>query len=177
MGPLILLFWTSGDVSSGFQNHGGQLYLHLAKVYVLLVPWDSPLVQHLLTCWQLSYSLSHTCKQAYVGSAQANVLPTELYRLGWSQSIGNLYLFQGPQNMSPTGGSRSVVRRYVVDGTATSATRTVSKATSLLTGKTISQSDVILKSAAQTIKKGNTLGPAYNEFGYIEQQLQRVFFS
>ena len=34
MGPLILLFWTSGDVSSGFQSQSGQPYMHLAEVYV-----------------------------------------------------------------------------------------------------------------------------------------------
>ena len=41
MGPLIPLFWTSGDVSSGFQSHSGQPYSHLAEAYVniyILVP-------------------------------------------------------------------------------------------------------------------------------------------
>ena len=38
MGPLILLFWTSGDVSSGFQSQSGQPYLRLAEAYVLYVP-------------------------------------------------------------------------------------------------------------------------------------------
>ena len=49
VGPLILLFWTSGDVSSGFQNQSGQPYLHLVEVYVLHVPEISPLVPHLQT--------------------------------------------------------------------------------------------------------------------------------
>ena len=44
MGPLIPLFWTSGDVSSVFQNHSGQPYSYLAEVYVLHIPLDSPLV-------------------------------------------------------------------------------------------------------------------------------------
>ena len=30
LGPLISLFLTSGDVSSGFQSQSGQPYLHLA---------------------------------------------------------------------------------------------------------------------------------------------------
>ena len=34
MGPLILLFWTFGDVSSQFQSQSGQPYLHLAEMYV-----------------------------------------------------------------------------------------------------------------------------------------------
>ena len=32
--PLILLFWTSGVVSSGFQSQNGQPYSHLAQAYV-----------------------------------------------------------------------------------------------------------------------------------------------
>ena len=38
MGPLIPLFWTSGDVSSGFQSQSGQRYLHLAEAYVFHNP-------------------------------------------------------------------------------------------------------------------------------------------
>ena len=64
MGPLIPLFWTSDDVSSGFQSQSGQPYLHLVEAYVIYVPRDSPLVQHLLTswwpAWQLITSL-HLC--------------------------------------------------------------------------------------------------------------------
>ena len=41
MGPLIPLFWTSGDVSSGFQSQSKQHYSHLVEAYVLHVPWDS----------------------------------------------------------------------------------------------------------------------------------------
>ena len=49
VGPLISLFWTSGDVCSSFLNQSGQPYLCLAEAYVLHVHWDSPLVWHLLT--------------------------------------------------------------------------------------------------------------------------------
>ena len=38
MGPLISLFWTSGDVSYGFQSQNLQLYLCLTEAYVLHVP-------------------------------------------------------------------------------------------------------------------------------------------
>ena len=31
MGSLIPMFWTSGDISSGFQSHNGQPYSHLAE--------------------------------------------------------------------------------------------------------------------------------------------------
>ena len=67
MGPLISLFWTSGDVSYEFKSQNGQPYSHLAEAYMFHVPLDSPLVQHLLTSrwptWQPSHSLPHTCKQ------------------------------------------------------------------------------------------------------------------
>ena len=35
---LIPLFWTSGDVSSGFQSQSGQPYSNLVEGYVLHVP-------------------------------------------------------------------------------------------------------------------------------------------
>ena len=44
-------FWTSSDVSSVFQSQSEQHYSCLAEAYMLHVPWDSPLVQHLLTSW------------------------------------------------------------------------------------------------------------------------------
>ena len=40
MGKLIPLFWTSGDVSSGFQSQSGQPYLHLVGVYNIHHPLD-----------------------------------------------------------------------------------------------------------------------------------------
>ena len=39
VGPLTPLFWTSGDVSSGFQSQSGQPYLHLAEAYLLFHLW------------------------------------------------------------------------------------------------------------------------------------------
>ena len=38
VGPLIPLFWTSSNVSSGSQSQSGQSYSHLVKVYVMCVP-------------------------------------------------------------------------------------------------------------------------------------------
>ena len=38
VGPLIPLFWTCGDVSSGFQSQSGQPYSSLAEAYVLHIP-------------------------------------------------------------------------------------------------------------------------------------------
>ena len=52
MGPLIPLFVTSGDVSSGFQNQSQQPYLHLAEVYVMYVPSIGILVPRLMTVLQ-----------------------------------------------------------------------------------------------------------------------------
>ena len=49
VGPLIPLFWTSGDVCPGFQSQGGsRLHAFLPASYSS----DSPLVWHLLTAWQ-----------------------------------------------------------------------------------------------------------------------------
>ena len=68
VGPLISMFWTSGDVSSGFKARvGSALFALGGGIWVTLhIPWDSPLVLHLLTSWQpawlLSWSLPHTCK-------------------------------------------------------------------------------------------------------------------
>ena len=39
-GPLIPLFWTSGDVSSEYQSQSGQPYLCLVEAYVLHILWD-----------------------------------------------------------------------------------------------------------------------------------------
>ena len=36
--PLIPLFWTCGDVSSGIQSQSGQPYSLLAKAYVIYLP-------------------------------------------------------------------------------------------------------------------------------------------
>ena len=55
VGSLIPLFWTSGDISSGFQSQSEQPYLHLAEAYILHIPWDSPLARHLAG----SHSLVH----------------------------------------------------------------------------------------------------------------------
>ena len=38
------LFWTSGDVSSGFQSQSGQPYSFLMQAYVLCVPRDSSVI-------------------------------------------------------------------------------------------------------------------------------------
>ena len=35
LGPLVPLFWTSGDVCSGYQSQSGQPYSHLAEVYMI----------------------------------------------------------------------------------------------------------------------------------------------
>ena len=71
MGPLIPLFWTSGDVSYGFQNQSGQPYSCSVETYVLCISWDSALVWHLRTSWwppwQLNHSLPHIFEQALVG--------------------------------------------------------------------------------------------------------------
>ena len=93
VGSLIPMFWTSGDVPSGFQSQSGQPLSCLAEAYILHIPWDSPLVQHLLAAepaWQLSCSLRHTCEQALVEVWNRNLLSLPLVHsvtLGRRRSI------------------------------------------------------------------------------------------
>ena len=81
MGPLIPLFWISGDVSSGFQSQTGQPYSHLAEAYVLHVP--CPLgsqhgSQSVLFCEQASVGLEtgiyHADQLSYMYRIKSNLL-------------------------------------------------------------------------------------------------------
>ena len=101
VGTLIPLFWISSDVSSGFQSQSGQPYSCLAEVYVLHIPWDLPLVQHLQTSWQPAWQLSHLFHipaRHFLDSKpraimppltvwDQDALPTELSRLALSSPI------------------------------------------------------------------------------------------
>ena len=51
VGPLITLFWTSGDIYPGFQCQGGSLTCLLCHLHAMDSS-DLPLVWHLLTSWQ-----------------------------------------------------------------------------------------------------------------------------
>ena len=91
MGPLMPLFWTSGDVSSGFQDQSGQPYSHLVEAYVLHVPWDSALVLHLLTSADLYHipAIKHWWGDPI--ARQTNALPIELclqFELCITQCVG-----------------------------------------------------------------------------------------
>ena len=46
LGPLVPLFWISGDVSSGFQSQSGFCLIRIAEANVMYIPWDPPLVLH-----------------------------------------------------------------------------------------------------------------------------------
>ena len=46
MGPLVPLFWISGDVSSGFQSQSGFYLIHIVEENVMYISWDPPLVLH-----------------------------------------------------------------------------------------------------------------------------------
>ena len=70
MGPLLPLFWISGDVSSGLQSQSGWPYLYLAKAYTMYILRDSP-VLHLLISWWPAWwpvTVPHMCVSAEVGS-------------------------------------------------------------------------------------------------------------
>ena len=56
LGPLVPLFWLSGDVSSGFQSQSGFCLIRFfAEVNVMYIPWDPPLVLHLPTSWRPAF--------------------------------------------------------------------------------------------------------------------------
>ena len=74
-------FWTSGDFSSGFQSQSEQPYLHLAEVYMLYIPWDSPLVQHLSTSCQ---SWWPACENALVVLKTGTYHATDKCSTNWS---------------------------------------------------------------------------------------------
>ena len=98
VGPLIPLFWTSSNVSSGSQSQSWQSYSHLVKVYVMCVPW---IHRWCNTCWPLVASMAaelfsstylrtsivgvqdwNLCCRCLTVWDQADVQPIELCRLG-----------------------------------------------------------------------------------------------
>ena len=105
VGPLIHRFWTSGDISSGFQSQSGQPYSHLAEVYMLHIPRDLPANLLAGTADLLAGSISAKpfsstylwadiggapngdllCHRSQCETRQADTLPTALWRLGSDQ--------------------------------------------------------------------------------------------
>ena len=57
LGPLVSLFWISGDVSSGCQSQSGFCLIHIVEANVMYIHQDPPLVLHVLTSWQLAAHL------------------------------------------------------------------------------------------------------------------------
>ena len=67
LGPLVHLFWISGDVSSGFQSQSGFcLTGFYAEANVMYIPWDPPLVLHLPKSWQ-PITAPHACAEVGPG--------------------------------------------------------------------------------------------------------------
>ena len=54
LGPLVPLFWISGDVFSVFQSQSGFYFIHIAEVNIICVPWDPPLVLHIADLLMIS---------------------------------------------------------------------------------------------------------------------------
>ena len=92
LGPLVPLFWISGDVSSGVKSQSGFCFIHFfAEANVMYIPRDPPLVLHLLTSWWpvCSWSCPHILLQRW-GCQDSNLcsqnicepdtLPPELNR-------------------------------------------------------------------------------------------------
>ena len=52
LGPLVPLFWISGDISFGIQSQSGFCFIHFfAEANVMYILRDPPLVLHLLASW------------------------------------------------------------------------------------------------------------------------------
>ena len=47
LGPLVSLFWISGDVSSGFENQSGFCLICITETNAMYIPWDPPLVLYI----------------------------------------------------------------------------------------------------------------------------------
>ena len=94
MGLLIPLFWTSGDVSSGFQSQSGFCLIQACRrcmCYICSERFTSGATPAnlLQSVWQPSCSLPHTCKQVLVG------LKTWIYRRStdWAMRARLLFLY------------------------------------------------------------------------------------
>ena len=46
LGPLVPLFWISGDVSSRFQSQSGYSLIHITEANIMYIPWDQPVMLH-----------------------------------------------------------------------------------------------------------------------------------
>ena len=94
-GTLVPLFWTSGDVSSGFRSQSGQPYSHFTEAYMCNIPWDSPLVQHLPTSWQPAWQpshLFHIWARYWWNSKPEAIMPLTV----WDQAGQTLYRLSYP---------------------------------------------------------------------------------
>ena len=86
MGPLIPLFWTSGDVSSGFQSQRGQHYSYFCGFISGVTPAD---ILFARMAGNLAVLLNIPVRRHWWGSKsgfimqQTNALPIELCRLGY----------------------------------------------------------------------------------------------
>ena len=71
-GPLVPLFWISGDVSSGFQSQSGFCFIRFfVEVNVMYIPGDPPLVLHIAHLLVASVQLvtsPHACAEVGLGS-------------------------------------------------------------------------------------------------------------
>ena len=47
LGPLVPLFWISGDVSFRFQIQSEICLICIAEANIMYIPWDPPLVLHI----------------------------------------------------------------------------------------------------------------------------------
>ena len=62
MGPLIPLFWTSGDICLGFQSQNGQPYSYLAEAYI--ETFNRLVILNVVTIHWIEFSDRHFVKMS-----------------------------------------------------------------------------------------------------------------
>ena len=77
MGPLVPLFWISGEVLSGFQSQSGFCLIYTVEAKVMYIPWYLSQVLHLPTSW---WSLSQPVTFSRGGSLAQIRMGNQPYR-------------------------------------------------------------------------------------------------
>ena len=58
LGPLVPLFWISGDVASGFQSQSGFCLIPIAEANVTYIPRDPAMVQNVAIILYFIYAIN-----------------------------------------------------------------------------------------------------------------------
>ena len=82
-GPLVPLFWISGDVSSDFQSQSGFCLIYIVEVNAMYIPWDPTVVLHVPDLLTVSN----------VGRRPGSYLAQGFYWHQWLLDLGNIVVW------------------------------------------------------------------------------------